>query len=130
MKINSLIALDLKKFNQIITKLEQCQKPYISDYVITMFCSFIANDSLFDFMEDLIGSYKKFGRTRISEAYNSTLNSFKKFRNNKDIGLNEIDDDLIMAYQAFLTMHHISLNTSSFYMCNLCAVYNRSMDKV
>lgn len=129
LKINSLIASDLKRFNRVIDKLEQQKKPYVSNDVITMFCSSIPNDSLFDFMKNLINSYKKLGRIRISEAYNSTLNSFKKFRNDKDIGLNEIDDDLIMAYEAFLMTRHVSLNTSSFYMRNLCAVYNRAVDK-
>lgn len=58
-----------------------------------------------------------------------SLNSFKKFRNGKDLTLSKITSDLIIEYEAFLKAKGISKNTSSFYMRTLRAVYNRAVNK-
>ena len=88
-----------------------------------------ADGFLFGFMEKIIAQMKEWGRIRTSETYLSTLNSFKRFRKNKDVALNEIDSDLMMAYEAFLKKQGVSPNSSSFYMRNLRAIYNRAVEK-
>lgn len=84
---------------------------------------------LFPFMEHLIISLKELGKVRTSETYASALNSFKRFRKGKDLLLDDVDTDLMMAYEAYLLHSGISINSSSFYMRNLRAVYNRAVEK-
>ena len=84
---------------------------------------------LFPFMEKVIDSLIMLEKVRTSETYQAALNSFKKFRNGKDILITQMDTDLMLAYEAFLRENGISSNTSSFYMRNLRAVYNRAVDK-
>ena len=43
--------------------------------------------------------------------------------------LDEINSDLMMEYEAFLKSHGVVMNTISFYMRILRAVYNRAVDK-
>lgn len=47
----------------------------------------------------------------------------------EDISLSLIDSDLLEEYEAFLRRNELSLNTISFYMRKLRAVYNRAVDK-
>ena len=69
------------------------------------------------------------GKVRTSETYASALNSFKRFRKGKDLLLDDVDTDVMMAYEAYLLHSGISINSSSFYMRNLRAVYNRAVEK-
>lgn len=84
---------------------------------------------LFPFMEELIDRLKELGKTRTAETYSTTLNSFKRFRNDKDMPLDMIDSDVMTAYEAFLKNSGVISNSSSFYLRNLRAVYNRAVEK-
>lgn len=85
--------------------------------------------SLFSFMENVIADLKVLGKIRTSETYISTLRSFKRFRNNKDLPLVKMDSEIIVLYEAYLRKSGLTPNTTSFYMRNLRAVYNRAVDK-
>lgn len=81
------------------------------------------------FMEDVILTLYKLGRIRTSETYRTTLNSFKRFLNGEDISIGQLNKDIIRAYEMYLKDIGISPNSSSFYMRNLRAVYNRGVEK-
>ena len=72
---------------------------------------------------------KAFGKIRVSETYATTLRSFKRFRMEKDVSLDEVNSDMMMSYEVYLKDSGISQNSSSFYMRNLRAVYNRAVEK-
>ena len=62
------------------------------------------SESLFQFMNLLIALLMKNGQYRTSLHYRATLNSFKRYRDNQDIALSEIDADVMRSYEAYL--HH------------------------
>lgn len=123
------IASDKRKFQRIVASLERNGNPYTSDDVVSAFASFNPQNSFFTFMEEIIGNLKKLGKVRTSEAYTTTLNSFRRFREDKDVSLDKIDSDMILVYEAWLKTNGVSPNSSSFYMRNLRAVYNRAVEK-
>ncbi|MQN60722.1 tyrosine-type recombinase/integrase [Segatella copri] len=87
-------------------------------------------ESLFQFMNLLIALLQKNGQYRTSLHYRATLNSFKRYRDNKDIALSEIDAEVMHSYEAYL--HHtakVCRNTSSFYLRILRATYNKAVAK-
>lgn len=84
-------------------------------------------NTLFAWMEQLIRQYEKSGRERAAESYTTTLNSFKAFRGGRDVRLGKIDAGLIGAYEAYLRARGVTMNTVSFYMRILRAVYNRAV---
>ena len=86
-------------------------------------------DTLFSFMEDIISNMKELGKVRTSETYAAALKSFKRFRNNRDLALDDVDSDMMRAYEAYLKSQGLTPNSSSFYMRNLRAVYNRAVEK-
>lgn len=120
---------DLCKMHKIFKTLEQQQKNYSSDDVIAIFTNHRPENYLFGFMEKIIAHLKAMGRIRTSETYMATLNSFKRFRKNKNVTWNDIEPNMIMAYEAYLKETGISPNSSSFYMRNLRAIYNRAVEK-
>ncbi len=84
--------------------------------------------SLFAFMKNVITQLSQNGHNRTAETYTSTLHSFKKFRKNKDISMQDIDCMLIESYETYLRSEGVTMNSSSFYMRILRAVYNRAVD--
>ena len=126
--IKDNIKLDIKLLYKIITTLEQTSH-YTIDDIITEFLAKKSESYLFPFMENVIISLKTLGKIRTSETYATTLRSFKRFRKNKDLALDNINSDIITIYESYLHSNGITPNSSSFYMRNLRAVYNRAVDK-
>lgn len=88
------------------------------------------SESLFQFMNLLIALLLNNGQYRTMLHYQATLNSFKRYRDNKDIALREIDAEVMRSYEAYL--HHtagVCKNTSSFYLRILRSTYNKAVAK-
>lgn len=128
-EIGDKIRTDLKQFHKVIAYFEHSGDDYTADEVIAEFASKSFNHYLFPFMEEVIAHLKTLGKIRTSETYATTLCSFKRFRENRDLALDDMDFELMMAYEAYLRTNGISPNSSSFYMRNLRAVYNRAVEK-
>lgn len=127
--INDKIQADVKRFLYIISCFEHSLIDYSSDDIIAEFSVKTPNNSLFQFARQVIDNLKSLGKIRTSETYSTTLSSFKRFRNNRDLSLTDIDSELMMAYEAYLRNNEVIPNTSSFYMRNLRAIYNRAVEK-
>lgn len=127
LKLQVSISEELQRFNRIILSLEQKGRAYTADEVITLFQR--TENQLFGFMQSVITSLKKLGKTRTAETYVSALNSFKRFRENRDIALDDVNSELMMLYESYLRKNGVTPNSSSFYMRILRAVYNRAVEK-
>lgn len=128
-EIREKIKMDIRRFNDIITRFEHKGTNYTVDDVFAEFAISIHGDSLFSFMESVIHRLKSLNKLRTSETYAAALSSFRSFRENKDLALGEIDSDMMISYEMYLRNRGVSLNSSSFYMRNLRAVYNRAVEK-
>lgn len=80
-------------------------------------------------MGKVIARLEQLGKTRTSETYTSAMGSFMRFREGRDVFLDEIDSELMMEYEACLKRQGVSLNTISFYNRILRATYNRAVEK-
>ena len=88
------------------------------------------SESLFTFMNLLIALLLKNGQLRTMQHYKTTLNSYMRFRNNKDITFKEIDAEELQSYEAYLkNVARVCANTSSFYLRILRATYNKAVEK-
>ncbi len=81
------------------------------------------------YAQTLVRQLRQIGKCRTAETYTSALNSFIRFRENRDIPLKEVDSNLMLEYEFFLKRSGVCPNSSSFYMRNLRAMYNRAADK-
>lgn len=83
--------------------------------------------SMQEFVISLIKEKEKDGHERTAEAYKSALNSFNKFVKHKQIPIENIDTILMEDYEEYLKKRSICMNTISFYMRILKAVYQKAV---
>ena len=120
---------DIMRLNRVVKTLENEHHRYSADDVITAFLKLTKEVSLCSFMHKVIAQLKQLGKERTSETYTVALKSFMRFRNEQDIPLDGISSDLIQMYEAWLRAREVRMNTISFYMRILRAVYNRAVEK-
>ncbi len=85
--------------------------------------------TFFSFMREVIGQLQQLGKVRTAETYTSTLQSFTAFRGGKDLSFRNITSEQMLLYEAHLKARGVCMNTSSFYMRILRAVYNRAVER-
>ena len=127
--IRERLKWDIARLEKVIRQLETERRRYTADDVITVFHKMTKEASLFTFMHGVIAQLKQLGKIRTSETYTATLKSFMAFREDQDVPLDGITSDLMLLYEAFLKAKGVRMNTISFYMRILRAVYNRAVEK-
>lgn len=127
--LQAFLQRDRRILNRVIAFLDGKGCGYTADDVVAVFRSHIEEGSFIHFMQGVIAQLRRLGRTRTSETYTTTLGSFMRFRDGNDVLLDEISDELMMGYEGWLKMKGVSMNTVSFYMRILRAVYNRAVEK-
>lgn len=85
--------------------------------------------SLFYFMGKVIEQLKNLSKFRTAETYTSTLNSLKRYRENVDIELHNINGEIVKGYEVYLYKSGVKPNTITFYMRIFRATYNRAVDE-
>ncbi len=128
LSIRERIRWDMERLTKISRKLEADGLAYTADDVIDEFNRHANKYSLFNFMEGIIIKLKQNGKVRTSETYTAALNSFKKFRKDEDIMLDCLTSQIMEAYEAWHQNRGVALNTISFYIRILRAVYNRAVE--
>lgn len=86
-------------------------------------------EGFLSFAHHQIDQLTQAGKLRTAERYAVTLNSFTRFRKGTDIPLDQLDSVTLMAYEMYLRTTGVCPNTSSYYMRNLRAVYNRAVEQ-
>lgn len=127
--IQERLSWDVARLDKVVRTLEIERRRFTADDVISMFHKQTKESSFFNFMHGVIAQLKQLGKIRTSETYTATLKSFMAFRENQDVPLDGISSDLMLLYEAHLKARYVSMNTISFYMRNLRAVYNRAVEK-
>lgn len=127
--IKERLKWDTARLEKVIRQLDAERSKYTADDVITAFHRMTKEASLFSFMHGVIAQLKQLGKVRTSETYTATLKSFTDFRDGQDVPLDGINSDMMLLYEAYLKDRGVRMNTVSFYMRILRAVYNRAVEK-
>ncbi|MCC8133480.1 MAG: site-specific integrase [Tannerellaceae bacterium] len=72
---------------------------------------------------------KSLSRERTARAYRSAMSSFLNFYGKEDLALSQLNGRLLVEYEQYLLVGSRSLNTISFYMRNLRAIYNKGISR-
>lgn len=84
--------------------------------------------SFFEFFKEQIQRKKDCGNLRTLETYRVAFKKFKIFMPT-DILPSQMTDELMQSYQSYLRNENLSMNTISFYMRILRAVYHKAVEK-
>lgn len=125
--VNRYLRHQLHEIDRIVSELEHSGQPfdgrdvagifrrrYDNRYVHTVFCRQI---------EELLRQ----GRHGTAGTYRSTLVAFGRFAGNRHYQLCELDEPAVMEFRDFLVREGLSVNTVTFYLSKLRAVYNRAV---
>ncbi len=126
--VRSAVEQGHSRLQQVVKLLDRGDSSYVTDDVVSLFNGDQQGVLFFDFMRGVIVRLIELKRYRTSETYKTTLNSFMRFRDEVDLFLGNMTSDLMMNYETYLKDQNISMNTISFYMRILRAVYNRAVD--
>lgn len=117
-------AADILKLKGIIARMEKAGGTYTAEKNVELFHA-PENDGCFiSFALRLIDQLKQIGKKRTVYTYTTALNSFRQFRSELDVLLEDVDSNLMIEYESWLKENGICKNTISFYMRNLRAIYN------
>lgn len=119
---------DMHRFRSIAQELSVGGVQPLPDVLIEEYRRRSDGITLFGYMGQLVVRYWRQGQHRTSETYATTLKSFKRFRTDIDVCLEDVDSELMESYERYLRQSGLSPNTMSFYLKHLRAVYRRAVD--
>lgn len=127
--VRQAVRADIERFRRLVQKWQDESRAFTIDEIVDAFQKTSSGPTLFAYMERIIARYRCNGQYRTSETYASTLNSFRRFRADIDLPLDQLDGVLVASYESALKHNSLSPNTVSFYLKHLRAVYNKAVDE-
>ncbi len=127
--IKERINLDVNRLNHIIVALNKSNATFSADDVVKAFEKELQGQTLFKFTQGVITRLRELRKQRCVETYTTTLKSFMRFRDGDDLLLTDVTSDLMMNYEAYLKYEGVAMNTISFYMRIMRAIYNRAVEQ-
>ncbi len=127
--LKEALAADTLKLKGIITRLEKTGGTYTAEKIVELFHAPGNDGGFISFALRLIDQLKQIGKKRTADTYTTVLNSFRRFRSELDVLLEDVDSNLMIEYESWLKENGICKNTISFYMRNLRAIYNQAVEK-
>lgn len=120
---------DISRLLKIIARLDRLGHPYTADTVVQQYTTPSEQENFTAFAGSLILQLRHIGKGCTADTYATTLNSFMRFLGEDDVALNDIDSSLMVRYESYLKEQGLCPNTTSYYMRNLRAIYNRAVEK-
>lgn len=127
--LKNAVREDTGRLKGIISHLERSGNDFSAEDVVRKYLSPVNNHCFISFARNLIGQLRQIGKGCTADTYTTAVNSFARFRNGQDLLLDEVNSDLMTAYETYLKSVGVCPNSVSFYMRNLRAIYNRAVDK-
>jgi integrase len=121
------IRRERELLENIIAMLEEGGSYDVSD-VVAHFRNRTSSENLLSFVEEIAAEIEQQGQERTADAYRTATRELLKYTRNKNLPLKQIDSALIKGFEKELKATGKSMNTISFYMRNLRAVYNRAIE--
>lgn len=129
LSVDKGIRYDTDRLKRIINRLDCTCEHYTVEMVVSAFGTATACNGFISFARNLTDELGRCGKERTAETYTCVINSFARFRRSRDITVDDVDIMLISRYETYLREEGLCPNTTSFYMRNLRAIYNRAVEK-
>ncbi|MFI3288341.1 MAG: site-specific integrase [Rikenellaceae bacterium] len=126
--INDMIGFDIRRLYQLAKTLENRGRMNHCDDLVMEYHRQPKGQTFFNYFRGQIKRLKELGRGGTSYNYTAALNSFFKFRGGEDLIFDNLTSELMEEYEAFLKTSKVSMNSCSFYMRIIRAVYNKAVD--
>lgn len=128
LSVKDSLRWDIVRLQRIIRGFNGNAQSYTADDVVREYQRISSECTLRNYMQTVIVRLRTSGHAGTAAKYQSSLNSFMRFRHDEDIALDAIDSDLMQSYEAWLWQQGLTRNGSSSCFRNLRAVYNRAVE--
>lgn len=127
--LDGALREDTRRLRGVVLRLGRTGEPYTADDVVERFLAPVVDRCFLSFARDLVRQLRQAGKGCTADTYTTAANSFARFRQERDISLDDVDSSLMTAYESYLKSIGVCPNSISFYMRNLRAIYNRAVEK-
>ena len=127
--VQEALRSDAARLRLIILSLDHSRKAYQAKDVVKRFLKKEQSDEFAVFAETLIGQKREEGHLSLATKYQSALNSLNRFLEGRLLTFDEMDASQMLSYENYLKKQGLCSNTTSFYMRNLRAIYNRAVEQ-
>ena len=124
--IRTRMSEDLYKLRTVVDLLSR-QGNYTVEDIAAGVRKKTKDGTLWSFSETLAEKLRQAGRVRTARAYRTAVKSLIGYNKGADLPLAELDEGLILRYEKHLKDMGRELNTISFYMRNLRAIYFKAV---
>lgn len=119
----------VEEFENMIMEKVNNQVDFTVDMLVQEYKKKEFSKSFFVLMERRIIQLEEAGQERTAVNYQSALRKFRLFRREQDISCRDLTELVIGEFEVYLKKENCSLNTISYYMRILKAVYNYGVKK-
>jgi len=123
------LSMSMLRLRRIVERLERSSPTYTAADICAEYRRKDGSGGFIAFGRRQAALLLQMDKRQKSERYTYALNSFCRFRNNKDLPIAELDSCVIVAYENYLKENNLCINSTSFYMRNLRAIYNDATSK-
>jgi len=124
--VEKMMVLEKELFSSIISSLEEQGEFSVTD-IIRLYRLRKSGVPMLPFVEKLADRLTTHGQYRTARAYRTTSRGLAHFAGKDSFALTDIRPSLLKEFQEDMVGKGKTLNTVSFYMRNLRAIYNRAI---
>lgn len=125
--VNRYLRHQLHEIDRIVSELERGGEPFDGRDIAAAFRERYDNRYVHTVFRRQIEELLRQGRHGTAATYHSTLTAFGRFAGKRHYQLCELDEPAVMEFRDFLVREGLKVNTVTFYLCRLRAVYNRAV---
>lgn len=130
LKVEEALHIGRLRLESIVKIMEHSSsKTYTAEDVVRIYRMADKERGFIAFGRKLVIQFDGIDKRALSERYNYVLNRFAQFRQDKDLPLEEVSSRVMIEFENYLKAGNVCINTSSYYMRNLRAVYKRAVEK-
>lgn len=125
-EVNEKIKQLLKQINKCIEYLDKLGENYSAEDVIRQIED--ERNNLTNYIDMISERLLSSGKKKTSDNYRNLSNRIREFSGNDYTSIHDVDCDFVESFEAWLLSRGVKRNTSSFYIRNLRAVWNKAID--
>lgn len=118
----------VSRLRQIIVSLNKTSGDYTVDDVIAKFLTPDTVVGYVSYARKLIAELKKIGKARMANHYTTAINRFTRFNGEVEVLFADFNTSLMERFECHLKENKICMNSISYYMRNLRAIYNKAVE--
>ena len=126
--VASKLKWSMERFTKIIAGREKGMADYSVDDIVSEYNRQPECPTLFNFIRSMITKKTAAKRDGTAKTYRDSLASFSSFRNGKDITFDDLNEDIINQYEAWMKNKGLKRNSSSCYLRTFKTLYLKAVE--